>query len=175
MNEIGKTPGEVSQTLGVTTATLRNYVKKFGQFLSPDATRETSKRFSPDDIETLKTARSFLHAGMTYKWVQEHLENQAVTGEVLEDFQPETDPQPEPSSEDFQPNDISAIQTREFYERFFKPALDAKDETISELKTDKERLIQEKEQERLEKEKAQRQLNYKNLPFYRQWFSEPPE
>ena len=96
---------------------------------------------------------------MTYSQVQERLETQPLEGEVIDEQQPE--PQPEPSSEDFQPGDISAIQTREFYERFFKPALDAKDETISGLKTDKERL--------------QRQLNYANLPWFRKWFSEPPE
>jgi len=175
MNAIGKTPGEVSQTLDVTGTTLRNYVKQFSPFLSPDATRKTRKRFSPEDIQTLQTAKSFLDAGLTYEQVQERLENQAVTGEVLENFQPETEPQPEPSPEDFQPEDITAIQTREFYERFFKPALDAKDETINELKSDKERLIQEKEQERLEKEKAQRQLNYERQPWFRKWFTEPPE
>lgn len=161
MNEIGKAPGEVSKTLDVTGTTLRNYVKQFSQHLSPDATRKTRKRFSPKDIKTLKTAKSFLDAGLTYSQVSERLESQAVTGEVLEDFQPETDPQPEPSSEDFQPNDISAIQTREFYERFFKPALDAKDETIHELRSDKERL--------------QRQLNYERQPWFRKWFTEPPE
>ena len=161
MNEIGKTPGEVSKTLGVTGATLRNYTKQFTQFLSPDATTRTRKRFNPEDIETLRTAKSLLNAGLTYGQVWQRLETQPLEGEVLEDFQPKPEPQPEPSSEDFQPNDISAIQTREFYERFFKPALDAKDETITELKTDKERL--------------QRQLNYANLPWFRKWFSEPPE
>ena len=161
MNEIGKAPGEVSKTLDVTGATLRNYTKQFTQFLSPGATTKTRKRFNPEDIETLKTAKSLLNAGLTYGQVWQRLNEQPLTGDVIDESQPEPEPQPEPSSEDFQPNDISAIQTREFYERFFKPALDAKDETISELKTDKERL--------------QRQLNFQRLPWFRKWFNEPPE
>ena len=161
MNAIGKTPGEVSKPLLRRTPGLGSTTTKFGQFLSPGATTKTRKRFSPEDIRTLKTAKSLLDAGLTYSQVQERLENQTLTGEVLEDFQPGTEPQPEPSPEDFQPGDISAIQTREFYERFFKPALDAKDETITELKTDKERL--------------QRQLNYERLPWFKKWFSDAPE
>ena len=157
MNEIGQTPGEVSKTLDVTGATLRNYVKQFKPFLSENATKKTRKRFSPEDIQILKTAKSFLDAGLTYEQVSERLETLPALGEVIDE------PEPETIFEDIPPAEepTTAIQTREFYEQFFLPALDAKNETIQELKSDKERL--------------QRQLNYERLPFFRKWFSKPPE
>jgi len=183
MNRKPEKPGKVSETLNVTDTTLRNYVKHFKKFLSPDATKRTGKRFSPEDVETLKTAKGLLDEGWTYEQVQERLESQPVTGEVIDESQPETEPQPDTSQEEPTPDEIpSAIQSIEFFSQVIeqltdehKTALTAKDNHIEELKTDKERLIQEKEQERLEKEKTQRQLNYERLPFYRQWFTEPPE
>jgi DNA-binding transcriptional MerR regulator len=155
MIENRKTPGELSQTLGVTTATLRNYVSHFGEFLSPEATRKTRKRFTPEDAQTLQAAKSLLDDGLTYDQAAAQLQTQPLTGEVIEDFQ--TGPEPEPAN-DLPP---SAMQTREFYEQFFKPALDAKDETISELKQDKDRL--------------QHEIAWLRLPWWKRAFRDPPE
>lgn len=149
-----QTPGQLSKSLDITTATLRNYVKHFGQFLSPDAQRKSRKRFNPDDVQTLRYAKSLLDDGLTYAETLDQLESQPLEGEVLDDLPPIDLP---PATE----IPSSAIQTKEFYDQFFKPALDAKDETISELKEDKDRL--------------QRQLNYERLPWFRRVFRDPPE
>jgi hypothetical protein len=55
----------------------------------------------------------------------------------------------------------SALQTKEFYEQFFKPALDAKDQTIEMLEQDKDRL--------------QKENFWLRLPWYKKLFREPPE
>ena len=166
MNRKPLTPGEISETLNVSDTSVRNYVKHFQKFLSADATRRTRKRFSPEDVEVLKTAKRLLDEGFTYEQVTERLDSQPVTGEVIDDFQTEPDTEPEPETIEDEP--ISAIQSMEFFSQVIeqlteehKTALQAKNEHIDELKADKDRL--------------QRQLNYERLPFFRKWFTEPPE
>lgn len=153
-----QTPGQLSKMLDVTGATLRNYVKHFGQYLSDDAQKKTRKRFNPDDVQTLRYAKSLLDDGYTYDEAVTKLETQPLEGEVLDDLPPFED-----ESQDAPPADEipSAIQTREFYEQFFKPALDAKDQTINLLEQDKNRL--------------QRELTFLRLPWYRKLFRDPPK
>ena len=144
-----QTPGQLSKTLGITTATLRNYVQHFGQYLSDGAKKKTRKRFTPEDVQLLHYAKSLLDNGNTYQETLDLLETQPIEGEILEDFQPfEQDPEPAPIPE------TSAIQTAEFYEQFVKPMIDAKDETI----------------EILRKENA-----WLRTPWYKKIFRDPPE
>jgi DNA-binding transcriptional MerR regulator len=164
MIENQKTAGELSQTLGVTTATLRNYVSKFGQFLSPDATRKTRKRFSPEDVQTLLIAKSLLDDGLTYDQVSDQLQAQPLTGEVIDDLPPETQPEDIPPADEIP----SAIQSIEFFSQVIenlsaehKNALTAKDEMIGELRQDKTR--------------QQREISWLRLPWYRKLFNDPPE
>jgi len=167
MNEIGKTPGEVSKTLDVTGATLRNYVKNFALFLSPDATRKTRKRFSPEDVDTLLTAKSLLNTGLTYGQVSERLETQPLEGEVID----ETSPAGSGSTfEDIPPAEeqTTAIELLDWFENVLErqkeqhqTALDIQTQHIESLKSDKERI--------------QRQLNFERLPWWRKWRTEPPD
>lgn len=164
MIENRKTAGELSKTLGITTATIRNYVSKFGQFLSPDATRKTRKRFSPEDVQILMAAKSLLNDGLTYDQVVNQLENQPLEGEVIDDLPPETQPEDIPAADEIP----SAIQSIEFFSQVIdqlteqhKSVISAKDETITGLKKDKDRL--------------QMEISWLRLPWYKKLFRDPPE
>ena len=164
MIENSQTAGEISKTLGITTATLRNYVKHFGQHLSPDAARKTRKRFTADDLQTLKVAKTLLDDGLTYDQVSEQLEILRAQCEVIDDFQPENQPEDIPQEEETP----SAIQSIEFFSQIIdqlteehKTALQAKDSHIESL---------EKNQDRLQKE-----ISWLRLPWYKKLFRDPPE
>jgi DNA-binding transcriptional MerR regulator len=157
MAEITQRPGKVAEILAVSGMTLRNYVKEFSEFLSPQAVKKTGRRFTDQDIRTLQIAASILRDGFTYDQAREQLAEQPLEGEVIDDFPPETQPEDIPPFEEI-PN---ALQTLEFYEKFIQPALDAKDQTIDELKKDKERM--------------QKELAWLRLPWYRRILAKPPE
>jgi len=153
-----KRPGETAKTLQVSGMTLRNYVKEFAPVLSETATRKNGRQFSAGDVQTLKKANSLLSQGMTYKQVLEQLESEKpLEGEVLEEDWEEA-----PSAEDERPG--TAIGTIEFLTMFMEQTqetLDAKEELISELRNDKERL--------------EKELKWERLPWYRKLFQTPPE
>ena len=161
MNDIPKRPGEIAKTLNVTTATLRNYAKKFAPFLSKDATGETNRRYTPEDVETLKLASSLLRDGLTYEQVRSQLQERPVTGEVIEDETTGPEPPEDTPPEDTEPEPAVSMQTLEFFEKFVQPALSAKDETIEILQRDKERLLRENA--------------WLRLPWYRRLFTKPPD
>jgi len=134
MTEKPITPGEIRKILDVTDATVRNYCNRFGEFLSPDATRKTRKRFSPADVQILQLAKSYLDDGYTYDQVINLLENQSLD-DILDIEIPS--PQVEkPSSPD---DETNAILPAEFYKQF-EIAIAAKDQTIEILLTENERL-----------------------------------
>ena len=158
MTAIGKRPGEVSQTLNVTGATLRNYVKAFGVFLSPEATAKTRKRYSDEDVSTLIYAKSFLDDGLTYDQVITRLDDRPMTGEILQGEGWEARPvEPEPEEpapeEPEQDRQLAPIE-------FIKLIVDAKDQTIDQLQEDKKQL--------------QRELSWLRLPWYQRLFTRPP-
>lgn len=65
MNE--KRIGEVAKFLDVTPATIRNWVKLYGdEYLSPRATNVTGKRFTPADVATLGEIHRLLREGLRY-------------------------------------------------------------------------------------------------------------
>ena len=127
MNENSLTPKEIRESLDVVDATIRNYVKHFGQFLSPDATRKTRKRFSPTDVQILQIAKSYLEEGYTYDQTANLLETQPLDDIQITKVE-------KPTQEE-----TTAIQPKEFYEQF-KIALAAKDQTIEILLSENERL-----------------------------------
>jgi DNA-binding transcriptional MerR regulator len=149
-----RTIGETAKMFNVTPASVRNWVNLLGEHLSPDARRQTGKRFTPEDVSTLNRFHSLVSSGMTW--------NQAVqllpeTPEVLEPEQP--------PAED-EPRTTSALQTLELLERFqsmlefqnqqHHETLQAKNEHIETLKAENERLRSEVQQ--LKK------------PFWKRWF-----
>ena len=156
MTAIGKRPGEVSQTLNVTGATLRNYVKAFGAFLSPEATAKTRKRYSDEDVSTLIYAKSFLDDGLTYDQVITRLDERPMTGEVLQGEGWEArpiEPEPEEPTPEEPNRQLATLE-------YIKIIVDAKDQTIDQLQDDKKQL---------QKENA-----YLRLPWYQRLFTRPP-
>lgn len=57
----GFTPSQVSDMLGIPPSTLRRYVADFGDHLSAKANRPRGRRYSDQDIATLKKARELLN------------------------------------------------------------------------------------------------------------------
>lgn len=147
MQDEKMTIGQTASQLQVTNATIRNWVNIYGpSHLSADAQRKTGKRFTPEDVSVLRKVQQLLAGGLTYDQV---LENMPKTPEVLPE-RPETGEKQPPEDE------IPAtgqLQTIDLMERVysmleqqqqqFQVTLDAKDELISELKQDKQRLQDE--------------------------------
>ena len=165
MTAIGKRPGEVSQTLNVTGATLRNYVKAFGAFLSPEATAKTRKRYSDEDVSTLIYAKSFLDDGFTYDQVITRLDERPMTGEVLQGEGWEARPiEPEPEEptpeEPEQDRQLATLEYIKIIVDQTQETVKAKDQTIDQLTEDKKQLQQE--------------LSWLRLPWYQRLFTRPP-
>ena len=156
MAEITQRPGEIAAILNVSGMTLRNYVREFDQFLSPQAVNKTGRRFTERDVHTLQLATSILREGYTYDQVRERLANRPLEGEVLDDLPPFEEPQPEEHQADDPPS--SALQV---YKQFFQPVIAAKDETIQ-AKDD-------------HIEELQKEIVWLRTPWYKKIFRDPPE
>ena len=159
MNDTLQKPGAIVKMLGVSGVTVRNYSHQFSSFLSPGATSETGRHFTSEDVKVLRLAASLLRQGFSYEEVRHQLEeNQPMTGEVFEEgAAPEPRQEPPPS----------AIAPLEFFTQFIETlkdehqaTLQAKDETIANLKEDKKRL--------------QEEVSWLRLPFFVKWFRKPP-
>lgn len=111
-----QTPAEIRETLGVTDTTIRNYVKRFGRFLSPDATRKTQKRFNENDIKVLRIAKGYLDQKYTYEQTINLLESQD-----FDDILDQPLPKPEPEI-----NQTSALA-------IYRETIRAKDAHIADL------------------------------------------
>jgi len=146
MSETPLTPKEIRETLDVTDTTIRNYVKRFGKFLSPDATRRNRKRFSPTDVQILQIAKSYLDEGYTYDQTINLLETQSL--EDILDVEI-----PSPQVEKSPPDETNAILPQEFYKQF-EITLAAKDEHIADLR---------------------KEIAWLRLPWYKKLFRDPPE
>lgn len=70
------TAGQVAELLEVTGATLRNYVKWFGGFLSEGANVARGRGFSGRDVAVLTHARQLLQSGLRWENVKAALENE---------------------------------------------------------------------------------------------------
>lgn len=154
-------PGAIAKTLGVSTATVRNYVHEFQKFLSPAATSDTNRRFTEKDVQVLRLVRSMLNEGESYEQVRQYLETLPLEGDVFEGDVFEGFEQEQPFQEV-----PSAIQPLEFFTKFVeqlteehKSTIQAKDETIENLKADKERL--------------QEEIDWLRLPWFIRWFRKP--
>jgi len=84
------TPQNVAGDLDVSPATLRRWSQRFSDFLSADAvasaTEEgrTHRRYTDDDLTTLRIVKELMNNGMTYEQVHQHLSAQFVVGEETE-------------------------------------------------------------------------------------------
>lgn len=137
----GQKIGEIARLFKVSTVTIRNWVNLLGtQYLSPDATRHTGKRFTPGDVSTLRKFHSLLVEGATWN---DAISQLPTMPEIVENT---TEEQPQGTSQ-------TAIQTLEVLERFqallklqheqHQETLKAKDETIEILKGENLRLQSE--------------------------------
>ncbi|MGB3700954.1 MAG: MerR family transcriptional regulator [Anaerolineales bacterium] len=151
MAEKTQRPGKVAVILNVSGMTLRNYIREFDQFLSPQAISKTGRRFTDRDVRTLQLATSILREGYTYDQVREQLANRPVENKAIDDLPPY-----EESLTDDPPS-----STLQVYEQFFKPVIAAKNETIQA----KEEHIEE----------LQKEVKWLQLPWYKKFFRDPPE
>ena len=83
------TPQNVAGELDVSPATLRRWSQRFGDFLSADATATTEegrthRRYTDDDLTTLRIVKELMNKGMTYEQVHQHLSAQFVMDEETE-------------------------------------------------------------------------------------------
>ena len=146
--------GDVANRLDVTPATVRNWVKLFGdEYLSGQAKKKTGKRFTPADVATLREIQRLLQDGLRYEDIPHQLQPlpEIVTGDTFEgaDQQPFDIPDPTVDRE-------NAIQPLEFFTDFIDKMtaqhdreIQAKDALIDELKDDKTRLQDEVDRLRL--------------------------
>ena len=151
-------PKTVSEILGIPPSSLRRYCSAWSQYLSESAQTTGKKRqFTQEDIDALRIIRDLVGKKSHAEIVAALQEPEPLTGEVFEDFQPDQEPE--------QP---SAIQSIEFFSQVIdqmadqhKSVIMAKDETITGLKKDKDRL--------------QNELSWHRLAWYRRIFKNPPE
>lgn len=137
----------LAQTLEISGATLRNYVREFGEYLSDKARRSKQRRYTSQDIEILTRASKLLSEGYTYQDTREILAGQeAYTGEVVED-----------DEEINNQGDEQPIRGEIQPATFFKELIDS-------LTTRHEGEISY----------YKRQLAYWQLPWYKRLFREPP-
>lgn len=160
--------GSVSKVLGVSTVTIRKYTTEFQEYLSPSTRNETSRHFTPEDVQVLKTARQLLKEGYNYEDARQLLpERLPVEGEVMEGAEggfrvEDTFHQEEPPGAP----SAGAIAPLEFFQSFVdalkeehRTTNQAKDEHIETLKAENLRL--------------QAEIEYLRLPFFVKWFRKP--
>ena len=133
--------GDTAKMLGVTTATIRNWLSIGDEYFSESASRTTGKRFTPSDIQQLQTIKSLLADGLTYEDIPTRLSPAPQVVEILDDHQ-----EPPTTNQDA----TSALQTLELMQYIndmldqqretYNQTINAKDETIQVLKDEIERL-----------------------------------
>jgi len=78
------TPQNIAGELDVSPATLRRWSQRFVDFLSPEATSSedgrTHRRYTDDDLTTLRIVKELMNNGMTYEQVHQHLSTRFVAG-----------------------------------------------------------------------------------------------
>ena len=67
-------PGEVSNLLDVPSSTLRRYVSHFGDYLSEDARRKRSRRFTEQDIQVIAQIRDLTGQGIRLEDIPQRLD-----------------------------------------------------------------------------------------------------
>lgn len=134
--------GETARMLDVTSATVRNWLKEFGKYLSPTANNHRRKRFTPSDIATLKKIKALLDEGLTYAEVPDNLD----VAEYADVLEPEAFKDWTPQAEQPQVNAIATIEVFEFITQSLNAQAEqhqreiaAKDETIKLLREELER------------------------------------
>ena len=157
--------GEVATQLDVTPATVRNWIKLFGdEYLSDQANKKTGKRFTPTDVATLREIQRLLHDGLRYEEIPHQL--QPIPEIMVDDTFGGADQQPF-DIPDPTVNRENAIQPLEFFTDFIdkmttqhEREIVAKDDLITELKGDKTRL--------------QAEIDRLNLPWWDKLFRRKP-
>lgn len=77
-----RTPQEVARQLEISPSSLRRWSDEFADHLSAEASSSQGKshrRYTDADLDTLKTVKNLMSAGMTYEQVRQHLELQPAT------------------------------------------------------------------------------------------------
>jgi len=143
--------GEAAKSLGVTTQTIRNYLKIDPRLLTSEATQEKNKRFSDKDIYILAKIKKLVDKGVKYKDIPAELLKEPI---IVEYPDPDEPPLTEPEIMDEPPVDepefeykSTSIAPIEFFENLFneittghKREIDAKNQYIESLESDKAKL-----------------------------------
>jgi len=160
-----KTITQTAELFGVTRATIRNRVKRFGEFLSITATRKNGKRFNHDDIRVLHLIHDMKNTGMREPEILLELpeaierDKRLADVEILDNDIPQDTPQePQEQPQSIQTVDLmqDVMRLLEQQENTFQQVISSKDEMIQELKADKEKL--------------QNQLDDARRPWWRKLF-----
>jgi len=163
---------EVSEQLGVSSQTVRNYLKLGPEYFSERATHPSRKRFTAEDVVTLRVIRDHLANGLTYDDIPDRLTPAAPRvidhGQTIGREDHEPDPEPDqPTKRDQQQTTDLAIQ----YEPIIaaqQQTIMSKNEFIEELKTDKDRLQREVDQLKEDLDRSKR-------PWWSRLFGNSPE
>ncbi|MEW5958164.1 MAG: MerR family transcriptional regulator [Chloroflexota bacterium] len=78
-----RTPQAISQELDISSATLRRWADEFADYLSTDANSAQGKshrRYSGQDVETLRVIKELLNTGLNYEQVHQQLTLRFVAG-----------------------------------------------------------------------------------------------
>jgi len=67
------TPGQVSKLLDIPSSTLRRYVSHFGDYLSPDARLQRSRRFTDHDAAIIARIRDLTQQGIRLEDIPQQL------------------------------------------------------------------------------------------------------
>jgi DNA-binding transcriptional MerR regulator len=138
---------DVSAEIGISGQTIRNYLKRFGEFFTTAAARKTRKQFTDFDIDQLRKIKDLLADGLQYDDIPAYL---TPAPQVVDDITQDT-AQPEtaaPRTSAIEKQYQAMVQLQQMgHER----EIQAKDETIAIL---------------------QRQLDLARLPWWRRMFGQ---
>jgi DNA-binding transcriptional MerR regulator len=114
--ETGYTLSEVSEFLDVGESTLRNWEKRFGEFLSNFRNQYNHRMFNDADVAVLERVRYLLESGLfTIAGVKHMLSNQGNLGTLVGDVQPvQQQPvvvQPNPADEEYKQKLLMALNS----------------------------------------------------------------
>ena len=80
------TSGEIQKLLGIPGSTLRRYVTYFKEYLSPDARKRRSSRFTEDDMFILGQVRDLTEQGKRFEDIAPLLKKVKITKRKKDEF-----------------------------------------------------------------------------------------
>ena len=124
---------EAAREIGVTSATVRNYLREFSPYFSEESKHQTRKRFSSQDVATLIEITRLSREGYTWSEIPDRLPS---PGEIAEELPP-----PPQYQANEQENALDVLRDQnEQIKILMDITIKSKDETIDVLKQENDRL-----------------------------------